>query len=80
MNMRLQSDDSNISNIFVKQSQGIVIQGNSIKGSSQCFVKAEGDKTKNVVILSNVLHKVKKIFIEDVGCKGKVKEMNNFIK
>ena len=80
LNMQLQSSDISESNIFIKQSQDVIIQGNSIQGKSNCFVKAEGDKTSNVLVFNNVLPLVKQVFSESLGCKDKVKEINNLIK
>jgi len=77
LNMQIQSSDISESSIFVKQSQDVIIQGNSINGSSNCFVKVEGDKTAGITIVNNVLRNAKVLFFAGVECKGKIKESSN---
>jgi len=77
INMQLQSSDKAESNIFIKQSQDVIIQGNSIKGKSECFVKTEGDKTNQVLIFNNILSNVKKIYSEGAECMMKIREASN---
>ena len=77
MNMQLQSSDKAESNIFIKQSQDVIIEGNSVKGKSNCFVRAEGNKTSGITLVSNILGNSKVMFSEGKECKGMVKEYYN---
>ncbi len=76
-NMQIQGAVGNEASIMLRQSKDIIVQGNSVTGSSDCFVKAEGSKTSGIVILNNLLTHAKTIFTGGKDCVIKPVESGN---
>jgi len=77
MNMQVQGAEKNDATIFLKQSRDILIQGNSMIGGTNCFVKAEGCNTSGIYILNNLLQNSKSIFAVAGDCVEKPFESGN---
>ncbi len=76
-NMQIAGDKNNEASIYLKQTKDVIAQGNSIIGSTSCFVKTAGDSTFNVLIVNNILKNATAIFTEGAECKGRVVESGN---
>lgn len=77
MNMQIQGAENNIASIYLKQSKNIIIQGNTIMGSSNCLVRAEGDQTSGIRIINNFIPEPTAIFYSGSECIGGIKESGN---
>lgn len=76
MNSKFQNNDISATDIWVKNSQDLLIQSNWVTGKSNCFLMAEG-KTSGVIIINNILKNTKKIFKSLPGNQVSVLERFN---
>lgn len=62
-NMQIQSSSQTEANIWVKESQHIIIKETIVKGKSACFVNLNGENTSNISIVNNLLEDTDQIYI-----------------
>lgn len=76
-NLQIQSYEGNSANIWLKNSQDIIIKESVLKGKSACFVKLDGDNISNVSILNNLLSGAKNIFLANKVTEPAVRVLGN---
>jgi polygalacturonase len=76
-NMQIQSNNNNEANIWLNQTRNIIIQGSSLKGNSNCFVKIEGEKNSHISIFNNTLDGVINAVSVSENSKDQIKESGN---
>lgn len=76
-NLQIQSNEGNSANIWLKNSQNIIIKESTLIGKSTCFVKLDGDKNSNISIINNLVSKVKDIFLSKDLSNKTIREVGN---
>jgi polygalacturonase len=75
--LQIQGSENNEANVWLKNSQDIIIKESVLKGKSACFVKLDGDKNSNISIVNNLLNGAKNIFLANKVTEPKVKALGN---